>query len=223
MKSFLLPLFCFLTLSFGTLNAQTFRGKVLVGVASTVGSNSQFSNLSYTTTKVKSDLPGATDTDPSNTFGLNLLPKIGYFVADNFALGLDMNFAYSTTSDETVIAFARQSAVVVGPFVRAYIPTQKVLPFVEFSAAFGGSSVEVEFRDPFSGTQTFEDKSNLRSMGVGFGLAAPLGDKITFDALAFYNSSVSKRTENNPNEERTVSGSLGVRLGFTLLLGTGKI
>jgi len=60
----------------------------------------------------------------------------------------------------------------------------------------------------------------MSSFGGGAGLAVKLGDKVTFDILAGYNSMTEKAKQNNPNDQRTVQGTLGVKFGFVAIFGT---
>jgi hypothetical protein len=60
----------------------------------------------------------------------------------------------------------------------------------------------------------------MSSFGGGAGLAVKLGEKVTFDFMAGYNSMSEKAKQNNPNDERTVQGTLGFKLGFVVLLGS---
>ena len=58
------------------------------------------------------------------------------------------------------------------------------------------------------------------SFGGGIGLAAPLGEKVTFDIMAGYDSLTVKDKEDNDDNYRTVIGTLGLKIGFTILLGS---
>ncbi len=101
------------------------------------------------------------------------------------------------------------------------IPTSKVLPFIEISGSYGTIKSKYDFNsleDPnYINT---EHKSSVKSLGGGIGLAAPLGEKVTFDVLVGYNLSTFKNKENIDNNHRTVIGALGLKLGFAILLGS---
>jgi opacity protein-like surface antigen len=89
------------------------------------------------------------------------------------------------------------------------------MPFFEISSLFGSETNKYE--DPYSSSS---NKNSLTSFGGGAGLAVKLGDKVTFDMMAGYNSTSEKAKENNPNDERTVQGTIAFKLGFTVLLGS---
>ena len=212
-KVLLITAFCFLNFTF--LKAQTNKGKVLLGVSSTLslaGTGSDLMTLGYTTMKSKSDVDGYEDSDPNKTTSFNLLPKVGYFVIDNLAVGLDVNIAlssekYGGSSDKYIT-----NMLSIGPFVRYYITTEKVLPFFELGGAFGSLTNKSSSNDS-------KNKSSVNSFGVGAGIAIPLGDRVTFDVLAGYSSLTIKEKENNDDNYRTVVGTIGLELGVIVFLG----
>jgi len=207
-----------MTINAGLLTAQTNKGNILVGVSSTLnltGTGTDLMNLGYTSVKYKSDATGYTEPKPDKTFSINLSPKVGYFVADNMALGLDVNMAVSNEKDGENSAKYNQTLFCAGPFVRYYIPTSKVLPFFELSGAYGSLKSKYD-SDSFNDTYT----SSILAFGGGIGLAAPLGEKVTFDVLAGYNSLILKSKKDNPDNERTIIGTLGLKIGFTFFLGS---
>jgi hypothetical protein len=211
-----------LAISSGLLKAQTNQGKMLLGVSSTIslaGTGSDLMSLGYSSVKYKSDADGFDESDPVKMTNINLLPKLGYFVIDNLALGLDLNIARSTEKDGEDSDKYSQILFSVGPFVRYYIPSSKVLPFFEISGSFGSINTKYDYSD----NTYWEDddyKSSVMTFGGGIGLAAFLGERVAFDVLAGYNSLTVKDKEDNEDNYRTVIGTLGLKLGFTILLGS---
>jgi hypothetical protein len=211
-----------LTVSFGLLNAQTNQGKVLVGVSSTfslIGTSTDLMNLGYSSMNFKSDADGFKESDPDKMTNINLLPKVGYFVVDNLALGLDVNIALSSTKYGEDSNKYSQTLLSAGPFVRYYIPSSKVLPFIEINSSFGAINMKYDYNDN-SIREDVEDKISIMSIGGGVGLAAPLGERVTFDVLAGYNSLSLKDKEDNEDNDRWVIGTLGLKVGFTIFLGS---
>lgn len=203
MKRLLISTIGFIVMSIGFLHAQINQGRIMVGVSSLysfVSSGSELMSLGYTSIKSKSDADGFQEPEPEKSFSINVNPKAGYFVIDNLAIGLDLNMGFSiydlgdNNSSHTTFA--------VGPFVRYYIPTPKVLPFFELGASYGMMS----------------DKTRLISFGGGIGLAAPVGERITIDIAAGYQSLTYKY--NDEDNERHVFGTLGMKVGFMVLLGS---
>ncbi len=168
-------------ISIGFLNAQTNQGKFLLGLSSDIFS------LGYTSLKTKSDSGGSEDAD--KLFSVNLSPKVGYFVIDNLAIGLDFGVGLIANSIGTDNSNTT-AWISAGPFVRYYVPTSKVLPFLELGGALGsqGTNTTVKY-------------------GGGIGLAVPLGEKVMVDVLAGYHSLTYKDRENNDNNYKTVMGT----------------
>ena len=180
-------------ISIGMLNAQTNQGNFLLGLSSDIFS------LGYTTTKTKSDAGGSEEADKS--FNVNLSPKIGYFLIDNLAIGLDLGVEFVTINSGDYNHSG--TYISAGPFVRYYVPTSKVLPFFELGGSIGSM-----------------DTNNVIKYGGGIGLAAPLGERVMVDVLAGYHSVTYKDREDNADNERRVMGTLGLNIGFTILLGS---
>ena len=62
-------------------------------------------------------------------------------------------------------------------------------------------------------------KEGLVMFGGGIGVAVPLGDKITFDALAGYSHVSWKEKDEVEGEAYTyISGGFGIKLGFSIYL-----
>lgn len=211
-----------LMIALGVLNlsrteAQTQQGKIMVGVSSALsltGTGSNLMSFGYSTTKYKSNASGYTSPPSDKVTSFNLLPRIGYFALENLAIGLDVNFIYSKS--EYAGYYSNNQTVTstlfgAGPFVRYYIPVGKVLPFLEGDGVFGGVSSKMN--------NNSANKSSFLALSGGVGIAASLGDKVTFDAMVGYNSLVVKATQNNPDNEREVTGTIGLKLGFTVYLG----
>ena len=201
------------------LSAQTNKGKFLMGELSyielmgngVIGS----ANLGYTTFQFKSD--GDNPSSKQKQFSLNIVPRAGYFVIDNLAIGLDVLLAteLKNIGDDTYKSTTTFFAV--GPFVRYYIPTKKVLPFAEVNYSMGSRTNKTEF----NGNES-SDNYAIKLYGVGLGLAFPIGEKVSFDTIVGYHVYVNKDKEDNENNLRWVAGTLGLKLGFTVFLGSKK-
>jgi len=101
MKKLFLTLSAAIAVTFAA-NAQTEKGKTILG-----------GNVSYDYTKVKdADVEG---------HSLNVLPSVGFFVSDNFAIGTGIGYAYEeNTSLAEVFEGNKVSAFSVAPFARLY-------------------------------------------------------------------------------------------------------
>ena len=210
-----ITLMCFF--AFSVSEAQIRSGRSLIGVSTSfsyINYGSDLMSLGFSTIKYKANLLASVDPDVTKVTTLNLLPKFGYFIINNLAVGLNMYIGTSTDKPKSGGKF-NTTSFGLGPFIRYYISGSKVMPFFEISSLFGSETNKYE--DPYSSSS---NKNSLSSFGGGAGLAVKLGDKVTFDMMAGYNSTSEKAKENNPNDERTVQGTIAFKLGFTVLLGS---
>ena len=200
------------SVSCNILSAQTSKGKFFIGADF---SSSQ--NLEFTITQSKSDSDSGDDPVKAKSFSFGMMPKVGYFIIDNLALGLDFTLS-SGFSKNTDDEFKFSSILLAaGPLIRYYIPTKKVIPFAEAYYSMGFYNGNSEY---FDGESSF--KGAVQYYGLGLGISIPLGEKVSFDALAGYSNSVTKEKEDNENNDRLVRGNFGLKLGFSVFLGSGK-
>lgn len=210
--------FALILVSNGILSAQTGKGSFLIGEFTNISLTGEGTpmnmNLGWSTHKVKSDSGDDDNSDPVKEFSLNLTPRAGYFVINNLAVGLDFTLAYShmkrTSGGESHSIRTRYG---VGPFLRYYIPTQKLLPFAEANYSIGSSKTKWEY-DTFDG----ENSTKVQQWGLGIGLGIPMGEKVAFDALIGYQSYIFKDTDDNEDNVRYIVGTIGLKLGLTVFL-----
>jgi hypothetical protein len=212
----LIGVLCLYSLS--ATEAQINKGRVLTGISTSfsyINYGSDLMTLGFTSIKQKSNATGYVESPAQKLITFNLLPKVGYFVIDNLALGLDAFIASSTQKDTEYNSKYSTTYLGVGPFVRYYISGSKVMPFFEVSSLFGTMNEKDKYE---STTNTY--KTGVMAFGGGIGMAVKLSDKLTFDMLTGYNSTTAKRKTDNPNDERTVQGTFGFKFGFVVLLGS---
>jgi hypothetical protein len=211
----LITVLCFGALSVS--NAQVKMGRSLIGVSTSFSYfnyGSELMSLAFTSIKYKGNSTEYIDPSKTKVTTLNIQPRFGYFIADNIALGANLSVGSSSTKEEQNAKYT-QTSFGFGPFVRYYISGTKVLPFFELSTLFG--SITEKYN-----SQTYDnsDKSSMRSIGGGAGLAVKVGEKVTFDMMAGYNSMSVKAKQDNPNDSRSVQGTLGFKFGFVVLFGS---
>ena len=153
--------------------SQTDKGATIVG-----------GSLSLQTTKNNSN------------FSFN--PNIGFFPANNFALGAGVNLNFSKQGD------VKNNVVGIGPYARYYFGKTTTKPFFTVEGSYLNSKVET--------TLDNGEKKELNTSGFGFlvglGFAAFVNDIVAVEGLTGYNYSDFKNS----------SGSSGftMRLGFQL-------
>jgi len=103
MKKLFLTLSAAVALTFAA-NAQTEKGKILLG-----------GNVSYDYSKIK-------DADKEGQ-SLSILPSIGFFVNDNFAVGTAIGYSYEGNTGAAALSFVsadKLNAFNIAPFARLY-------------------------------------------------------------------------------------------------------
>lgn len=197
------------------LSAQTGKGALLIGESVTVNLGGitlpTTLNLGWGTYTTKSD----TDEDYSSSkrFSLNISPKLGYFVVNNLAVGIDFGIVNSKYKSDNADYIWKYNQFTAGPFLRYYIPTQKILPYVEVSYGIGSSKHKTENNSDENVT-----KYRNQQYGFGIGMGVPLGEKVTFDTLLGYQSFMFKAKEDNEDNLRSIVGTFGLKFGVTVLL-----
>ena len=156
----------------------TDQGRFMLGSA--VGFATNTSKTSFST-----DLPGASDSEPQNT-QWNIAPSIGYFLANNFALGIGLDYTSSTETrageDKT-----KDSDLLFGPFARFYFPFSDKAIFLQANFGFGNSSDNLTV-----GTEKQNINTNILAVGAGPGFTIFSNDAIGLEALVKYNYARSK-------------------------------
>lgn len=134
------------------------------------------------------------DTEDSDIL-INFNPKIGYFFADNFALGIGIEYTYS--KDQVGDAESIGTDLLAGPYSRYYIPlTENSAFFGELSVVFGTQSVE---------EQEVEVSTTLVGVGIGPGITIFANDKFALEGVVRYNYISGNTDPGEGAEEVTVS------------------
>jgi len=204
------------------LLAQTGEGQWFLGISSRFGISPvgatmvipDMMTIGYSTIQTKSD--AGNDTESTKFFCMNMMPKVGYFVIDNLAVGLDMQFGISSLKypgDEK----DNGTVITTGPFVRYYFPSGKILPYIEGGGTLGSVSTKHEY----SGN-TNKSNSNMNTWSLGAGITTSLSKKAALDIMLGYLSTTMKNKENNDNNARTVIGTIGFKFGIVVFLGSDK-
>ena len=207
--------------------SQTLKGNGFIAASTTFGvfgsvgggSSGQLASIGFSSIKLKSDAQGFSEPEPDKFSSFNIQPRAGFFVSDNFAIGADLTLGFSSSKAGDSESQSNQTTLAVGPFIRNYFPVENVLPYFEVGAAFG--SVKSKFEDPEFDFDE-EDKSKLLAWDIGIGVGIPVGQKATFDVAATYNSLSVKADEDNPDNVRTVIGTVGIKLSVLVFLGSNE-
>lgn len=207
----LIPVFCLFLIQ--PANAQFAKGRITGSIASTIGLGdfgTDLMNLGMTTEKIK-----YSDGDVNQTYktlGFNLLPRVGFFVIDNLAIGADLLVSYHRQKSSDSNYKDTESMIAVGPYVRYYFPLEKIYPFAEANVDYGF------WKEKWSNGSEGEDKEAILLYGFGIGAAKSLGESVMIDALVGYSS----QTWKDEDDDKYIYGTIGLRVGLTLFFGSSK-
>ena len=193
-----------------SLQAQvTDRGNFLAG--SSLGFSKSSSELKIQSSNLEEDAEG-----PSS-LQLSFAPKIGYFLGDNFALGLGMDLTFSRLEEQNTDR-NEDSDLLFGPFARYYFPLEDGLAFfAEANFGFGNSSDDLYIADVRQSINT-----NIFATGFGPGFTIISSNGIGLEAIFKYNYARSKFNTNLDGiQQETITRtnqfdfSLGVQYYFS--------
>ncbi|MEZ4942064.1 MAG: outer membrane beta-barrel protein [Saprospiraceae bacterium] len=188
------------------IQAQNFteRGNFLIGTA--LGFSSNTSTISQTSGKGEGP----------ESFQWNIAPHVGYFLFENFAIGVGLDYTFSREkqpnedkNDDTDLLF--------GPFGRYYVPFggDKAV-FLEGNFGFGTSS-----DDLIIDGQPQSISTDIIAFGAGPGFTIFSNDAIGIETLFKYNYARSRfnTTQNGVVTETTTKTnqfavSLGIQVYF---------
>ncbi|MBC8052845.1 MAG: porin family protein [Sphingobacteriaceae bacterium] len=144
-----------------TVSAQTEKGKIMLGGSISAGTS-------------KSDVSGA-----KSATSFSIMPKAGYFLANNIAAGLGLGYGYDkdgTGKDETIS---------ISPFGRDYISLSDQFKF------FAELSVPLQFGTSknAAGDKIAESTSIGAALAPGFAFfpTKKIGIEIAFGGISFQN------------------------------------
>lgn len=155
------------------------QGNFIIG--STLGFSKANSKISLETADVNTDEKGHDATQ------FSISPKVGYFLLDNFALGIGMDYTFSTVKEPNQNR-TDDSDLLFGPFGRFYYPiTEDMALIAETNVGFGNSNDHQTI-----GGEVQDVNTNIFAIGVGPGFTIFSSSGIGVEALFKYNFARSK-------------------------------
>ncbi|RME99416.1 MAG: hypothetical protein D6772_07760 [Bacteroidetes bacterium] len=197
----------------------------LVLVAQNVTSAGNFmigTTLGFSTASSETEINSQSqDIKSQNTEALQLsfTPKLGYFVMDNWTLGLAVDYTLSRLEEpinvldpDTEFNISYDSDLLFGPFTRFYFlfGEDKAL-FIESTLGFGSSRNQIQVD---GGEQTISN--NVLTFGVGPGFTIFSDDGIGVSAIAKYNWA---RANADVNVQGIRSETMNITNAFDLSIG----
>lgn len=178
-------------------------------------------NLGFGSTKYKT---GSNSNDGPKTFNFGINPNCGYFVAENFMIGLGLGYDMNSTKTKGIGNNEDKvtvSAFNVGPFARYYMmPVKNMGAFMQGNIAVGFGKTKTE--ETVGGTTTSDEiKMTAFVVGVTPGLVFFVGEKVAFEAsiggLSFV-TSTDKQTDGD-TEHKTVQNDFSLDFGRNFTFG----
>ncbi|MTI30532.1 outer membrane protein [Xanthovirga aplysinae] len=148
---------------------------------------------------------------------LSLAPNLGYFVADNFVLGLSLPFRLSWSKSEWGKSNSQQFTV--GPFTRYYVPIANRTSFFG-EAGLGLGTYKYKYK-PIDSEVSSEDermsKNTNYRFGFGLGLVYFLVPNVGLEGKLAYNyNKADYDDEDNLSDssERNIAFNVGLQVYF---------
>jgi len=189
--SFVLVIFMGLTTM---ATAQTEKGNFMIGASSSL----DFTSLSL---KLEND-NASTDGGKITTF--EFTPGVGYFVANNLAVGIQ--FSLNSASEKEDGDKYTETTTMLLPFARLYFGKGNVKPFVQ--AAFGPGWQKWGYDD--------KQTENLTGYELGGGLAIFINQHVSIDLSLGYASASSKFKDGYNVDWDSTSKGIGGNIGFSI-------
>lgn len=199
-------IYCFLVAvllgTAGKTNAQTEKGKILVGGQS---------SLEFTTYK-SSGVTEYTSGDNGKSRYLDITPQVGYFIANNFAVGLETPYSFSKEidGDDSYIT----SSFVVVPFVRYYFGKTKVKPYLHGGIGPGWGKTKSEI---YMGSD-YNVSTNLLAYELGGGLGVFVNEHVSVDFGLGYGNASSKWTDSSNMNRKDIVKGIDATIGIVVCL-----
>lgn len=216
----LLSLFAFSLLTMSLFaqvtSSPTKRGNFVIG--SRVGFSSAKSSVDVQSAS------GSIKGDGGSSYQFNLSPGIGYFLADNFVLGVGLDWIKTNSKTGVDLSGTTTDAqesdnnnVLFGPFLRYFLPAgdDKAF-FIGTTVGFGNSKNQFT-----SGGKSQSINTNLFTLGIGPGFTIYSKNGLALEALVKYNFAQSDSKIDVQGIQRTsktwtnaVDFSVGVQYYF---------
>jgi len=178
--------------------------------------------------KGSSELTGQFMTDNYNngtnsvkveTSQINFQPSIGAFISHHVLLSMYIGLQYQKETESEENTYNKSSIFSIGPDVRFYLGSSKLIPFLE--GALGYARTRLEQKDNLG------DISDVNLNGIeyrlGFGIEYFIERKFSFEFMINYAGSELNEVSNtqeyhSSNEYNITSKGFGFRIGTSIFL-----
>ncbi|WP_336518583.1 outer membrane beta-barrel protein [Pollutibacter soli] len=122
-------------------------------------------------------------------------PNIAWFIAKDFALGAQFSYSYLSLGDNRINTYG------AGPFIRYYIPTKNVRPFLHGDVDFQTNKIK---------NNTITTTENAFSFYIAGGAAFFINESLAFESKIGYRYTDLKN--------QSGAGGVGLSLGFQVYI-----
>jgi hypothetical protein len=182
------------------------------------------SGIGYTNsvTDIQIDNAGTIHQGGNNVFQLHLTPSIGYFLANNFVVGLGMDYLVSSSRDNNrdIASGSQQTSdtkLLFGPYSRIYFPFAGDQAFF-FGATYGYGRSETQIT---TDGQTQNVNTTLTTLGAGPGYSIFSNRRVSLEVQGKYNYGASRnifKVDGNNQTVRTTTTAWDFVLGMHIYL-----
>lgn len=179
----------------------------------------------------QSGVVSGNDNIDDTNFNLSIAPKVGYFLKDNFALGLGFKYGYSEFESDNVSEsiirthLTKSNSYGVFPYIKKFFPIGKKLSLhlaAETGFLFGNTRNEnsADIDGNINGNSSVQNFSINISPGINYRLNNKILVQANFGSLGYNNI----KEEFRDSESRTTNflgfnlSSSSFSFGFSLLL-----
>lgn len=206
--------------SFGTITAQTEKGTFIISGQTGIGFNS---------TTVKYEYAGQTSDGPK-TNAFNISPSVGFFIIDNLAISIELDYKTATTKQQILIpsntvgagfipidSKSKETTLSIVPTVTYFFSKGKARPYINAGMGFANINQEINSYGSIEGDGEFISSSKINNdglvWGAGGGLAYFITNTISFDIGLAY----AKYTYEE-EDVKVKTGALGANIGISVFL-----
>ena len=179
--------------------AQTEKGKIIISGAT---------DLSLSSIKIQQESDGSGFNEEATVTKFNIEPSVSYFVIDNLALGLSLDF--ETGKEKNDNAESKDNSCILGPSIRYYFGESNIKPYLRGDVMFGTGNYESE-----NDLYEYESKYNIWGWDLGAGMALFLNDYVAFDLGLVYSFLKNVDKDNNSKYKTkgfALSGGISIYL-----------
>lgn len=178
-----------------TTHAQFNQGRMMIG--GTIG---------FSADKSK---PDDSNDYVTKSFSYSFAPSFGYFVIDNFAVGLAINNSLEFNKPESsdYVNKWSNSSTEIQPFVRYYLPV-RIFFHGEYGIGFGRLSTD------YIDEEDDDDSYTPSHWSLAAGYAIMLNDHVAIEPMIGYKSSTMKN-----GDYKSINSGLFLQAGFQVYLG----